>query len=122
MRRRSGFSLVEVIIVIAILGMLLALLLPAVQKVRESAARSDVQNRVRQIGLALHQYAASSDGALPGAKVRPSSLWGNPSPLFAILPYLEPPFPPPYYKMSVLEGSSMQKVGILPVPILLFPD
>ncbi len=86
--RRQGFTLVELLVVIAIIGILVGLLLPAVQAAREAARRVQCANRLRQLGLALHNY----NGA---ANMFPNAGWPGTvypidySPLAKLLPYCE---------------------------------
>jgi type II secretory pathway pseudopilin PulG len=63
--RRSGFTLIDIIVVVGVLLILLALLIPAVQRVREAAARTQSMNNLKQMGLAMHNFASVYNGTLP---------------------------------------------------------
>jgi prepilin-type N-terminal cleavage/methylation domain-containing protein/prepilin-type processing-associated H-X9-DG protein len=89
-RTRFGFTLVELLVVIAIIGVLVALLLPAVQSARESARRSQCNNNLKQIGLAIHNFEGSY-GTFPAAttRVEPDTWMHGPTWWVYTMPYME---------------------------------
>ena len=119
MRAKKGFTLIELLVVIAIIAVLIGLLLPAVQKVRDAAARIRCANNMKQLGLAMHNYMDANNGLPPngnyvynGATITTTNAW---SAMSRILPYIEQEnlfrnidFNLPY---SVQVGVSSKRVG-----------
>lgn len=87
MRPRFAFTLIELLVVIAIIGILIGLLVPAVQKIRDSAARTQCQNNLKQLGLASHNYLTAKK-VLPAGATQNVSQWAF-SVQSQLLPYVE---------------------------------
>jgi prepilin-type N-terminal cleavage/methylation domain-containing protein len=128
---RPAFTLIELLVVIAIIAILIALLVPAVQRVRESANRTQCQNNLHQSGLALHSYHDDKKQFPPGyidGNTNPASTpdndvgpgWGWAA---FLLPYLE--YHDVYYKIDFSKGVGIgvnAQVSQTPLPVYQCPS
>jgi len=111
--RRTGFTLVELLVVIAIIGVLVALLLPAVQAAREAARRSDCSNKLKQLGIGLHNFHDTMGTFPPGMLDDDTATFGW---AVSILPFIEQQ--PLYNQIDTIVGTFLPN-GTNPKPIMI---
>ncbi|MEZ6067904.1 MAG: DUF1559 domain-containing protein [Planctomycetaceae bacterium] len=112
MRRRHGFTLIELLVVIAIIAILVALLLPAVQQVREAARKSQCQDHLHNIAIAIHDYEISYKLVPPGNIGQIVRDQRQPNWLTLLLPFVEQK---PAYDAFDIEGGNLSGQGTPPI-------
>lgn len=119
--RRRAFTLVELLVVIAIIAVLIGLLLPAIQKVRQMAARMESFNNLKQILLACHHYADVNKDHLPNVKGRNSYTWKVEHSLYiGLLPYVEQTNA--YNRYLSRYGNTTQSGSDVVIPLFINPS
>jgi prepilin-type N-terminal cleavage/methylation domain-containing protein/prepilin-type processing-associated H-X9-DG protein len=125
-RARSAFTLIELLVVIAIIAILIGLLLPAVQKVRDAAARTQCQNNLKQLGLGYHNYALNNNDSFAPSMISDQTKtvgWG-----IFLLPYIEQDnlykqynFSAPFFFSNPAFGINNQAVANTPIKTYICP-
>jgi type II secretory pathway pseudopilin PulG len=114
---RPGWTLIEMLVVFAILAVLIALLLPAIMAVRLSAARLQCDNNLKQIALALHHFASDHDSSLPVIDGAPGSSNPGCSVHEALLPYLEQGNAYLNYFLGMQSGQALPRIMVFRCPV-----
>jgi prepilin-type N-terminal cleavage/methylation domain-containing protein len=126
-RAQVGFTLVEVLVVVAVIGLLIALMLPAIQMARESARKTQCANNLKQIGLGMHVYMLTHQAFPPGyiSTVLPDHDDGGPGWAWSamILPFLEESALRDQVVLTApIESEAAQKVRLTTLPLFACPS